>query len=194
MIIGSKHTVEPLNKGHFGDTASVLSRRLSFSEVKNINALKGPGGVSFVRYRLSLSWRVLYWWRSAWRIMMTMSLGWWWQTRSTWPCCYAAGGREGGREGGGGESDLWIVVPPLLPPSWVGGPRGYPFSHHQSFMSLVHAATPHCLVCVCVFLFFFAPAGHSFLKLSTLWVRCGVNSLPNKTVRNCEIDIKQWEM
>ena len=33
----NKHTVEPLNKGHFGDTASVLvSKVVLFSEVKNV--------------------------------------------------------------------------------------------------------------------------------------------------------------
>ena len=33
----SKHTVEPLSKGHFGDTASVfISENVLFSEVKNV--------------------------------------------------------------------------------------------------------------------------------------------------------------
>ena len=46
------YTVEPLNKGHFGDTASVrISEVVLFSEIKNfiINAVvKGPGRVVFV--------------------------------------------------------------------------------------------------------------------------------------------------
>ena len=54
-------TVEPPNKEHFGDTASVLiSEVVLFRRVNNVLILwlKGPGGVSFVG-RLSLSWRVL---------------------------------------------------------------------------------------------------------------------------------------
>ena len=49
--------MEPLNKGYFGDIASVL---ISEVEVKNIIIImvKGPGGVSFVG-RSSLSRRVL---------------------------------------------------------------------------------------------------------------------------------------
>ena len=51
-------TVEPPNKGHFRDTASVLILEVVlFSEVINV-MVKGPGGVSFVG-RSSLSQRVL---------------------------------------------------------------------------------------------------------------------------------------
>ena len=53
----------PPNKGHFGDTASVLISVGGcplFGGQKHINAMvKGPGGASFVG-RLSLSRRVLY--------------------------------------------------------------------------------------------------------------------------------------
>ena len=47
------------------------------------------------------------------------------------------------------------LLRPSLPPSFLSG-RGYPFSHHQSFISAVQASTPYCFL-----------SNRAFLKLNT---------------------------